>query len=98
MRKRKADRTVCIGMISMLGIVVLLFTALLLEIFTKISYINPLIFAGYTIFNVVFWCNIINTRDRSWGKVLLNFVMGFIAIELLYIIPYIIILFIKSII
>ena len=98
MKKGKADRTVRIGAPSYVIIIVLFFAAILLEIFTDVSYIIPIIFAGYTIANVGFWSVIINTQGKKWSKILLNFIIGFMALELMFIIPYIVILFIESII
>ena len=98
MKKRNADRTVRIGKTCFVGIIVLLNAAILLAIFTNIYFIIPIIFAVYTIANAGFCSVIINKQGKRWSRVLLEFAIGFITFELLFIILYILVLFIESII
>lgn len=94
---KKADRTARIGVYCIFMMAGLLVITILTEIFFNISHIVPVLFAIYTIVNALFWTTAVNLKYKK-STILLRYLIGFIIGELIYIIPYILILFVESII
>ena len=98
MKKEKTDRAVLEGLICG-GIAILLFFATIIaEIFFNISKFIPLIFAAYTILSVLFVCLIPESPQSKWKSKTSRFIIPFAIMELMFIVPYLVILFIESII
>ena len=97
MRTEKTDRSVRMAFVCGGICILLLFAAIIIEIFFDISQFIPLVFAAYTIFNVLFCTLIPNSPQSKWKSKTLRFIIPFCIMELVFIIPYIAILFVESI-
>ena len=93
---KKADRTVVIGVPSIFTIIVLLIGSIVCEIFYNIYHIVPIIFAIYTIANATLWTAFGKNPKYEKNTALLRYIIGWLLLELIFIIPYIMILFIES--
>ncbi len=94
---KRADRTARVGGYCIFIMAGLLIVTIVAEIIFNISHIVSIPFAIYTIANAFFWTSVINQKNKK-NIILFKYLTGFIIGELIYIIPYLIILFVESII